>query len=271
MKKKITILLHKNHQPKFTRSYVIYYLAKHWSEDGHEVTFLRGVHRFVPADICIVHVDLSVVPTEYIEFAHRYPIVVNGKVTDIRKRHFSRNLVQKDSPYQGQVIVKSNENHAGLPERRLADRKITSLFLPRPFKSPRDYKLYQDLNSVPDRYFEDHHFVVEKFLPEFKNGLYHVNLYLFFGDRHNCVRLASKKPIVNGRTSVSSESVAPHPKIIEYRKFLGFDYGKFDYCLNHDEPVLIDTNKTVSFGGFEYNDELAQQHRHRAQGLYQFF
>ena len=61
------------------QDYVIWHLAKIWFDDGHKILFLFGVQKFVPADICIVHVDLSVVPDEYLEFASRFPVAINGK------------------------------------------------------------------------------------------------------------------------------------------------------------------------------------------------
>src|SRR5213079_1238108 len=39
--------------------------------------------------------------------------------------------------------------------------------------------------------------------------------------------------------------IGPHPEIVEARKRLNFDYGKFDYVLHEGRPVLLDTNKTT--------------------------
>ena len=70
----------------------------------------------MPADLVLLHVNLSVVPDEYLELASRYPIVVNGKAKDIRKSTYSTLRVTRDDPYAGPVIVKSNLNYAGVPE-----------------------------------------------------------------------------------------------------------------------------------------------------------
>jgi hypothetical protein len=70
--------------------YLVHDLAQLWREDGLEVVYLYGTDRFVPADLALVHVDLSVVPEPYLEFAARYPIVLNGRVRDIRKTVTSR-------------------------------------------------------------------------------------------------------------------------------------------------------------------------------------
>lgn len=53
--------------------------------------------RFRPADAAILHVDQSVVDPPYLDLAARYPVAVNVRACDIRKRVVSRNLVQRDS------------------------------------------------------------------------------------------------------------------------------------------------------------------------------
>ena len=40
------------------------------------------------------------------------------------------------------------------------------------------------------------------------------------------------------------EIVEPHPEVLEIRRTLGFDYGKFDYVLHDGRVVLLDINKT---------------------------
>ena len=58
-------------------------LVPFWKEDGHSVIALFGPDSFVEADLLIVHVDLTEVPSEYLAFSSRYPIAINGKVTFI--------------------------------------------------------------------------------------------------------------------------------------------------------------------------------------------
>jgi hypothetical protein len=43
---------------------VITRFADSWREEGFDVRYLFGARRFVPADLVIVHVNLSVVPPE---------------------------------------------------------------------------------------------------------------------------------------------------------------------------------------------------------------
>ena len=103
-------------QERNVAGYLIHHLAQVWREDGLEVVYLYGIERFVPADLVLVHVDLTVVPESYLEFAARYPIVLNGRVQDIRKTVTSRYLVQPGDDWDGPVIVKSDLNCGGAAE-----------------------------------------------------------------------------------------------------------------------------------------------------------
>jgi hypothetical protein len=264
MKKRIAILFHEYERSRDRRDYTIHTLADFWTEDGHRVVFLYGVKKFVPADVVIVHVDLSVVPEEYLDFAARYPAAFNGRVRDVRKSSFSADLVGAGDPYGGPVIVKSNLNYAGIPERLVAAGRPRSLrgllrwpraaraargpdaaLAPPPeFETPTDYRIYDSPGDVPRGCFGREDLVVEKFLPEMQDGLYCLRLFHFLGDRTACVRIASPSPIVKVDNLVRREIVEPHPEVREMRRTLGFDYGKFDYVLHDGRVVLLDINKT---------------------------
>jgi hypothetical protein len=214
-------------------------------------------------------VDLSIVPDEYIKFAQFYPIVLNGKVRDIRKSSFSKNIVKQNSTYNGKVIVKSNLNYAGAPELLSGlNKQLTSNQI---FKKPEDYKVYNKLSEVPHHFFNNKNIVVEKFLPEVENGLYVIRNYHFLGDRITSTKLTSKNPIVNGRTMIKSETVEPHPDIIKMRRELNFDYGKFDYVIHKGKVILFDINKTTGAGGIPVTPELLAIRRYRATGIYNYF
>ena len=103
----IAILFHENNNPRNVKTYSITYSGKLWQEQGHKVIYLFGVNKIISADICIVHVDLSIVPEEYLEFANRFPVSMNAKTRDIRKSSFSKNLLSRDDEYDEAVIVKT--------------------------------------------------------------------------------------------------------------------------------------------------------------------
>ncbi len=119
--KRIAVLFHRREPRENISSYIVDHLARFWREDGHEVTYVFGTRQFVPADLVFVHVNLSVVPDEYLQFAARYPVAVNGRIRDIRKSSISRNLLRPDDAWSGPVIVKSDLNYAGIPERMLRE------------------------------------------------------------------------------------------------------------------------------------------------------
>ena len=285
MARRIAILLHQENRRRDLRHYQIYRLAKIWREMGIDVVFVFGVDRFVPADVAILHIDLSVVPAEYCEFAQQYPITLNRDVVDIRKATLSRNLLRAQDNYNGPVIVKSNLNNAGQPERKLARRRLAlgtrlhrwldkgrQAFSPEVlnFNSAQDYRIYDEINEVPKRYFETPDLIVERFLPEQEGELFFVRLYQFLGDRETCKRIASRHPIITVATRSGRESVELHPEIVSLRHSLGFEYGKFDYVIHNGKPVLLDANKTtgVSLWGRRLDVGAA---RYRAEGILAYF
>ena len=111
----IAVLFHENDRHRDLSTYIVGHLAPFWREDGHQVTFLFGTRHFVPADILFVHVNLSVVPDRYVEFAARYPVAVNSRIRDIRKSVISRNLVGPGDPWDGPVIVKTPDSFLVIP------------------------------------------------------------------------------------------------------------------------------------------------------------
>ena len=77
---------------------------------------------------CLVHVDLSLVPPRYLEFARLYLNTINLHITDIRKTSYSRNRVMRGDGYDGPVIVKSSLNSAGEPERYGRPRRLRRIW-----------------------------------------------------------------------------------------------------------------------------------------------
>jgi hypothetical protein len=284
--KRIAVLLHKNDRHHNLDRYSVVQLAKVWRDDGHEVTFLFGPKTFVPADLALVHVNLSVVPDTYIELARRYPIALNAGITDIRKHTFSKGILHKGDDWDGPVFVKSDLNYGGYPERnlgrtwltrnhrnmrrvrRLVDR-LTGKTLP--FADSSEYLLYDNISDVPREYLDRSDLVVEKFRPELENGLYHTRFYLFLGDRGAHRRLSSKHPVVNRATHVDAVPLEPDPGILALRKQLGLDYGKLDYLKVNGEIILLDVNKTIGAGRLADDEEARRNWRDLAEGLYSYF
>lgn len=264
MAKSIAVIFHLNERKSSLPRFAVWHLAEVWREEQIKVSLLFGVHKFVPADLALLHVDLTTVPGEYLDFAQRYPIVLNGRIRDIRKSSFSRHKVKPGDGYKGKVIVKSELNYAGEPERKLLGTPLSRLALRitcrmpflRPsrrgsepaFRMPGDYRIFDSPDLVPEDWYGRDDILVEKFLPEVKDGMYCLRSYHFLGDRGACVLRKSDHPIINAATSKGREEVAPDPTIIELAKAMKFDFGKFDYVMHEGQAVLLDTNKTPGAG-----------------------
>jgi hypothetical protein len=283
---RIAVLFHAGDRQSNLASYIVHHLAQYWREDGHEVVYLFGTWVFAPADLLLVHVNLSVVPGEYLKFAARYPIALNARVGDIRKSAISRNLVRPGAAWEGPVIVKSNLNYGGQPEetlggnwleqrfpmwRSIVRRSAKVLGWYRPMAHWQSYQVFASMREVPRSWLRSRQLVVEKFRPEREGGLYHLRIYQFLGDRYSCSRLASSGPVVKAQNSLRIERVEPHPEILAWRKRLGIDYGKLDYVVDDGEVVLLDVNKTTGASRHMADADLPAMRRYLAEGLYSYF
>ena len=233
------------------RAFMLRTLAGHWMDDGHEITLAEGLGHWPDADIAIMHVDLSVVPAAYTEAAKRYRVVVNAAATDVRKRLVSRNLVSRHDAWEGSVMVKTDLNFSGIPEKLAAecfrrDGQPADL-PPGPIVSTtRPYRVYQSAKDVPIEIWDNPGFVVERFLPEQDASGYWVRAWVFFGDRERCTRYRGTHPIVKSDTIVAREPAAVPDELRAERERLGFDYGKFDFVVRDGRAILLDANRTPS-------------------------
>jgi hypothetical protein len=276
--KRVAVLFHARGRDVDPRFYLVHTLAGVWRERGLEVICVYGTDRFVPADLALVHVDLSVVPEEYLEFAAQYPIVLNGRVRDIRKTTTSRHLVRPGDDWEGPVIVKSNLNYGGRPEYRnsltgIRRWRVSRALASRAGASPvwSDYRVFDRLADVPASVFERSDLVVERFLPDVENGLYHIQIYQFLGDGERCSRLGSPSPLLKAEDCTCAQTVEPHPAARAWREELGLDYGKIDYIARDGEAILLDANKTTGTATYGDPGELAAQRRKQANGIHSYF
>jgi len=227
-------------------TYLVSALAPHWRRMGHSVRVAFGIDNLPEADLAILHVDLSVTPEIYLRAAARYPVVVNGDARDIRKRLVSRNVLGSGDHWPGPVIVKSDLNNGGIPERlRATGRCGDSADVRRVHASGFNrYQVWNSLAQVPAAVFTNRRLVVERFLPERHGEFSAIRSWGFLGDRERCRRFLKADPIVKGQGLVPDELVEVPAAIRAERKRLGFDYGKFDFVLHDGEPVLLDANRT---------------------------
>lgn len=271
----IVILQHRYDTFEKTR-YFLREIAKIWRENGVRVSVLNSLGPRVDADLAILHVDLTVVPDDYLAFVRQYPVVINGSVTDISKRLISNNLVCRGDGYQGQVIVKTDRNFRGVGEAMLAKN---GPLLRRYAHSLRDklpwscrsklsgYPIFKSVSQVPRAVWHNPDLVVEQFLPECHDGFYCLRTWVFLGDKETNSVSYSDQPIVKSNNVLRRETVAEVPdELRQIRRDLGFDFGKFDYVLVNGRTVLYDANRTPTLGNFP-NEQFLPGIRLLAEGI----
>jgi hypothetical protein len=250
------------------RRYLVQLLIPRWEEMGFRVVTVTEQDPWVPADIALLHVDLSVVPEACRRLAARYPRVLNGGALDIRKRRFSTLQVAPQGPDPGRVIVKTDWNGGGgqefrreivqRPVGRLLRRLRVERFVLRQLSrletrrswsrrrmlDRRRYYVFRDRASVPAGVWRNPNLLVERFAAEQDGNRFCCRHWLFFGRREVTRRTLSASPVVKcDATMVATADPIPE-ELRRLRERLGFDYGKFDYAIIGEEVVLYDTNRT---------------------------
>jgi hypothetical protein len=125
--------------------------------------------------------------------------------------------------------------------------------------------------DVPAQWYSNRDAIVEKFRPEIEDGLYHVRIYMFLGDRWSCTRVGTAKPVVKSEPGARTEPVEPAAEIVAWRRELGLDYGKLDYVVSNGEVVRLDINKTTGASRYMDDEKRRRMRRHQAEGLYSYF
>jgi hypothetical protein len=263
-------VLHKKAQDGFQDSKMIALVQRKWVEWGADVVDVYGVDNYVPADLLVVHVDLSIVPGEYQEFASRYERTSNASVLDIRKSVVCDQLLSRGDPYSGQVLVKSNLNFAGLPEQfdkmasrtknrgfslqnliARATRKLKrSLYKYPDIYAKSDYAVFDSLDQVPDKYFNDR-VALQKFMPEMHEDKFVLREYYFLGSRGFTNVEVSDEPIITHGEFLKLELQPPPEEVSALRSRLKMNYGKIDYAIHEGKPVIFDVNKTTGVSSYE--------------------
>lgn len=292
----IGILLHEE-QPDITRkNFIVWGMCKVWESRGMRVNVFRGLDEAVEPDLLFPHINLTVVPTHYQKYIDSHPCVVNRRVCDISKTLFSAQLVKPEDQYEGPVIVKTNRNCGGAPEHRLSggpaltrleaaslwrrawerfDTEAAAKRVSRALANAQalfsgHYPVFASVKDVPPEVFDNPELIVERFLPERDGELYCVRSYVFFGNRAYNVLKKGPNPIVKASAVVDREPAPIPDEIIEARRQLGFDYGKFDYVVHDGTPVLLDVNRTPTFAGKTLSSGQLQRAVDIAEGLAQW-
>ncbi len=266
--------------------YSIDHHAVFWRKSGYRVIEQIGIDNVPAADIVIVHIDLTVIPKQYVDLIEELPKAINGQVLDISRRRFSQLLLDKSSRHEGAVIVKTNTNHGGLPEQKAIWRKThfpgkawgsiqklignqtdmparkaigrKAKFLDKSWVSVQTisahhYPIFEDIRSVPDGVWANDNLIVERFLTNRNDGHYEVRYFEFFGDKEIAGRLTSHDPIVRFGNSISEEEIPVPEEARQWREQLAMDFGRLDYIEADGRRYLIDVNKTQGGGAINYS------------------
>lgn len=255
---RILIVCHPRDERAFrTHNYVMQPLAEAWRARGHAVEVQLGWSHSPPADLVIPHIDLTVLPPDAVAFLSGYANVLNRRVTDVSKRRVSANLVARRDPWDGPVIVKTDANHGGLPDRQrgaplqpsqprrwwtaLGDR----LRGPVPPVGPKAYPVFPHRSQVPRGVWREPSLVVERFLPERDGELHVLRNWWLLGDvvidRRQTMHGYQSSDNVVARTA----DLVPMPPVLRALKAaFGLDYGKVDYVLHDGLPVVLDISAT---------------------------
>jgi hypothetical protein len=248
--------------------YLVQLMIPEWERMGFRIVVVDDASTFVPADAALLHVDLTVVPDPYRRLAERYPFVLNGRVLDIRKRRFSRQLLDRRDIYSGSVIVKTDCNYGGWPELRRsilespigsiarrfgredeACRELAALAQRLPWRWKRmfpvgTYPLYRTCDLVPRGVWGNPNLVVERFMAERAGDNYCCRHWVFFGCQEVNKRTMSPHYVVKGGSIIERIADPVPEELRAIREELGFDYGKFDYGIVDGQVVLYDVNRT---------------------------
>lgn len=279
MKRRIALIFLEQDRGSNCTRYMLSSYSKHWEAIGFQIIHVFGTSKFIDADIAILNIDLSVVPDAYIDFAKQYPIALNASMKDIRKSTYSTLRIEPNDEHSGPVIVKTNLNHFGMPERKNRSRmprlrvtvdRYLKHFRDQKAKLQQDYSIYKSLDEVPAWTFEDKDLIIEKFIPEKEGNLYCIRTSLFFGDRSNDFLLKSHHPIVKSDNSISVEEVDSHPDVVKLRRRIRLAFGKLDYVVHDGSAYIFDINKTPGLGSTRTNPAIEKMRRYRAEGILSF-
>lgn len=284
----IAIMLHERDREAIKRRYRIWPIAENWRRAGKDVRVVYGPEPCLDADVLVPHIDCSYISDPYWEVIRGHPRALNLGIRDIRKRAISSFLIGRDDPYEGPVIVKTNNNSGGYRDLEFGGPRGPSV-LDRlrkrlswhPLIEPRSlgwtrtltkYPIFEHRSQVPKGAWRNPHIVVEKFFEPDQNekGEYVLYLWIVLGDRGIGRTLCSSNRYVKNSSSKLGSYDRPPVEILEAQSRLGIDYAKIDFVLYKGRPVLLDINRTPSVSGDAFSKTYIEQCSPLAEGIDSF-
>lgn len=226
-----------------------------WRPCGLRVALHQGLGPPPAARLALLHIDLTRVPAAYQALAARYPRALNAAVDDIAKRRVADGLLRSPGEYDGPVMVKTDLNHGGAPERRLGRGLLARLrdrlpdrWAGRPPGG--GYAVFRHAAEVPAWVWRRPELVVQRFFAERRGARYALHQWFFLGSASVVSTLLSDGPLVKWETRVGDLPLHDEvpPELRRRRAELGFDYGKFDFVVEAGQARLLDANTTPHLG-----------------------
>jgi hypothetical protein len=250
--------------------YMLFSILRELTAFGHRWRVAKSP-RFMPGDAAILHVDSTHVGEDYLSLAQHYRTTLNFGAGCIAKSHVSGAYLGEDMAWDGPVIVKSSLNSRGAPE---IAHNMRAARMGRPPPHPhadvmQGYDVLPSLAQVPVAVRDNPNRALERFLPEREGDNFVTRNWIFMGGRERCVRCVSTERIVKGANIVSRGPCDVPEALRAERRRLGFDYGKFDFVMHGDEPLLLDANRTPALPNGVGQAALQRRHHALAAGLHE--
>jgi hypothetical protein len=231
---------------RWTSSYLLYDILGELQRRKHEIIVARGLSSRPTGHAALLHVDATVTPDDYVDYGRSFPLCLNLAATDISKRKVSGAVLGAKDSWDGPVIVKSNRNSAGAPERRMNLRaRRAGQAEPFPGIPEMDeYRIYDTPDELPNGVWADPDLSVERFVAEREPDGFALRFWVFCGKAERCTRYVSPDRLVKAARFIRKEAVPVPDELRQRRRELGFDYGKFDFVVHQGKAILLDANKT---------------------------
>ncbi|UCV18272.1 hypothetical protein [Ferribacterium limneticum] len=255
--KRLVVLLDDNKRFGNFR-YVLSLLIASWEQQGWRILFCDDFGMLPEAELALLHVNRTVIPESIVDNClARYQIVINHGALDISKRVVSRQLLLPDSQDGGPVIVKTDANCGGRRERyehevfgpllKIKDRLLPWTMAAR--LAGGCYPIYRNVAEVPEDVWKNPALVVERLCCERVGELFALRQWVFFGNEEMHRISYSPEALLKSHNIIRSEMLSEVPPFLRQRREeLGFDYGKFDYVMFEGEAILLDANRTPTYG-----------------------
>ncbi len=117
---------------------------------------------------------------------------------------------------------------------------------------PLKYPIYEGIKDVPDGVWENNYLIVERFISNPEDELFETHYCSFFGDKALAGCLKSSNPIVKFTNAISDEETPIPDEVMQWKKDLNIDFGRFDYVESEGKYFLIDVNRVEGSDASDY-------------------